>query len=79
MPLKEAALQFNKKIKVGFSGGALSSNLGRLLYREFDEKTGFSRLIEERLKIKDPVTHTSHEYEGRGSESLPASGGLSHQ
>lgn len=58
--VKETSLQFNKKIKIDFSGGALSSDSGLLLYREFDAKTGFSRLIENMLKIKDPVTHTRH-------------------
>lgn len=58
--VKETSLQFNQKIKVSFSGGALSSDSGLLLYQEFDTKTGFSRLIEERLKIKDPVIHTRH-------------------
>ncbi|MFT8318038.1 MAG: IS1380 family transposase [Sporolactobacillus sp.] len=58
--VKETSLQFNKKIKIGFSGGALSSDSGLLLYRKFDEKIGFSRLIQEQLKVKDSVAHTIH-------------------
>ncbi|WKB36193.1 transposase [Terrilactibacillus sp. S3-3] len=53
--LDEKAFQFNKKIKVDFS-----SDSGLLLYREFDEKTGFSQLIQERLKFKGPVSHAVH-------------------
>lgn len=58
--LNKKAFQFNKKVKVDFSGGALSSDSGLLLYREFDEKTGFSQLVQDRLKVKDPVSHTVH-------------------
>lgn len=58
--VKETSLQFNKKIKVGFSGGALSSDFGLLLYREFDVKTGFSRPVHVQLNVKDSVSHTIH-------------------
>lgn len=53
--VKEKAFKFNKRIKVNFSGGLLTSYSGLLLYREFDEKTGFSRLIQEMLIVKDRV------------------------
>jgi len=58
--VEEKSCQFNKKIKINFTGGALSSDSGLLLYREFDEKTGFSQLIHAQLSVKDPVSHTIH-------------------
>ncbi|WP_353947865.1 IS1380 family transposase [Sporolactobacillus sp. Y61] len=58
--VKESTFHFNKKIKASFSGGALSSDSGLLLYREFDEKTGLSELIQEKLYVNDPVTHARH-------------------
>ncbi|SFG14048.1 IS1380 family transposase [Sporolactobacillus nakayamae] len=58
--VKETSLQFNKKIKISFSGGALSSDSGLLLYREFDGKMGLSQLIHEQLNINDSVSHTRH-------------------
>lgn len=58
--VKEKVFQFNKRIKVNFSGGSLTSDSGLLLYREFDETTGFGQLIQERIVVKDSVTHALH-------------------
>ncbi|TGA95364.1 IS1380 family transposase [Sporolactobacillus shoreae] len=60
LSVEEKSCLFNKKVKINFTGGALSSDSGLLLYREFDEKTGFSQLVQEGLKVKDPVFHAIH-------------------
>lgn len=51
--LLKATLDFNRKIKLSNDGGALSSDAGILLYREFDEKLGFFETIHEELNICD--------------------------
>lgn len=55
-------LNFNSKIKTNFNGGDLTSDAGLLLYKEFDETIGFSRLIKDKLKVTDSAkvrTHTN--------------------
>ncbi|MBZ9634434.1 IS1380 family transposase [Clostridium sp. FP1] len=52
--LNEKSLKFNKKIKINFEGGNLTSDAGLLLYKEFDEKIGFSKTIKENIDVKDP-------------------------
>ena len=44
--LNDYAVNFNKKLKVSFNGGDLSSDAGLLIPRSFDESLGLSRLIE---------------------------------
>lgn len=61
--VSEKALNFNKKIKINFDGGDLSSDSGLLLIKEFDEKIGFSQLIKESIKVNDSVNHTDHKNE----------------
>lgn len=51
--LDEKSLNFNKKIKINFEGGDLTSDAGLLLYKEFDEKIGFSQIIKENLCVED--------------------------
>lgn len=51
--LNEKSLEFNKKIKIDFEGGDLTSDAGILLYKEFDEKIGFSNTIKENLFVED--------------------------
>ncbi|WLR44376.1 IS1380 family transposase [Bacillus carboniphilus] len=46
--------------KVNFEGGNLTSDSGLLLYRDFDEKLGLSRLIKETLQVNDSVYHHTH-------------------
>lgn len=41
----EKTLYFNNRIKIDFKGGNLTSDAGLLLYKEFDEKIGMSRMI----------------------------------
>lgn len=43
--LLEKSLNFNKKIKINFNGGNLTSDADVLLYKGFDEKIGFSKAI----------------------------------
>lgn len=58
--LSQKSLQFNRSIHVSFDGGALSSDTGQLIYREFDEKLGFSQTIAEHLQLNDPRTYSMY-------------------
>jgi hypothetical protein len=51
--LLEKSLNFNSKIKINFEGGNLTSDAGLILYKEFDEKIGFSKTIKENLYVED--------------------------
>lgn len=51
--LNEKTLNFNSKVKIDFEGGDLTSDAGLLLYKEFDEKIGFSQTIKENLYVED--------------------------
>lgn len=51
--LDEKVLNFNRKVKIDFEGGDLTSDAGLLLYKEFDEKIGFSETIKENLYVED--------------------------
>lgn len=51
--IDEKSLNFNKKIKINFEGGDLTSDGGLLLYKEFDEKIAFSKTIKENLYVED--------------------------
>lgn len=59
----EKNLKFNKRIKVNFEGGNLTSDAGLLLYKEFDEKIGLSETIKKNVSINDPVNHHTHQNE----------------
>lgn len=43
--LPQLTLDFNRKIKLSNDGGSLSSDTGEFLFREFDEKIGFSNIF----------------------------------
>jgi len=43
----------NRSIKLSSDGGALSSDTGELIFREFDEKISFSQTITKHLQLKD--------------------------
>lgn len=61
----EKSLNFNKRIKVNFDGGNLTSDSGLLLYKEFDEKIGLSQSIQDTLQVNDSVNHRVHpDHEG---------------
>ena len=48
--LNEIALESNKYMKVNFDGGALSSDAGLLLVKEFNCKLGFDELLKSDFK-----------------------------
>jgi hypothetical protein len=58
--LSQNTLHFNHSIKLSTDGGALSSDTGELLFREFDEKIGFSETIAQHLQLKDERTYCFH-------------------
>ncbi|MEG2354325.1 MAG: transposase, partial [Clostridium sp.] len=58
--LVEKSVNFNRKVKVNFEGGDLTSDAGLLLYREFDEKIGFSEAIRDILRVKDKAKFRIH-------------------
>ena len=58
--LLEKSTNFNKKIKINFKGGNLTSDAGLILYKEFDEKIEFSKTIKEKLNIKDSAKFRIH-------------------
>ncbi len=47
--LSQNTLHFNRAIKLSNDGGALSSDTGELIFREFDEKLSFSQTIVKHL------------------------------
>ena len=49
--LTQKPLHFNRSIQLSSDGGALSSDTGELIFREFDEKLGFSQTIAEYLQL----------------------------
>lgn len=61
--LNQKSMNFNKKVKINFDGGDLSSDSGLLMYKEFHEKIGFSKVIKENITIEDDVNHRIHENE----------------
>lgn len=58
--LQEMSFDFNKKLKINFDGGDLSSDSGLLLYKEFDAKLGITKTIEDKINIIDPTFHHTH-------------------
>jgi len=61
--LSQIPLHFNRSIKLSNDGGALSSDTGHLVFREFDEKIGFSQTIAKHLQLKDERTYCIHQNE----------------
>ena len=51
--LNTLTLKCNRKIKINFDGGDLSSDAGLLLIKEFAAKIGFLNLIKKKFKTKD--------------------------
>ena len=51
--LNTLSLECNKKIKINFNGGDLSSDAGLLLIKEFAAKIGFTKLINKKFKTND--------------------------
>jgi hypothetical protein len=57
----DMTMNFNKRVKMNFDGGDLTSDSGLLLYKEFEGKMGLSDLIQSNVVLKDPVDHTTHQ------------------
>ena len=54
------SLESNKKIKINFNGGDLSSDAGLLLIKEFAAKAGLIRLVNKLIKTNDPASFRIH-------------------
>jgi hypothetical protein len=61
--LPQLTLDFNRKIKLSNDGGELSSDTGEFLFREFDEKIGFSTTLAQFLNLKDTRRYYVHSNE----------------
>lgn len=61
--LSQNTLHFNRSIKLSNDGGELSSDTGELIFREFDEKLGFSQTITKYLHLNDERTYCIYENE----------------
>lgn len=61
--LSQITLDFNRKIKLSNDGGFLSSDTGELLFREFDEKIGFFKILGTHLKLNDSRVYYLHSNE----------------
>jgi hypothetical protein len=61
--LTQKTLEFNRKIKLSNDGGSLSSDTGGFLFREFDEKIGFSKILASYLKLNDSRRYYLHSNE----------------
>ena len=51
--LNTISLESNKKIKINFNGGDLSSDGGLLLIKEFASRIGLIRLVKQLFKTND--------------------------
>lgn len=58
--LPQLTLDFNPKIKVSNDGGSLSSDTGEFIFREFDEKIGFSKTLAQHLNLNDNRLYYVH-------------------
>lgn len=61
--LPQITLNFNRRIKLSNDGGALSSDTGEFLFREFDEKIGFFHTLFKHLELKDERLYHLHSNE----------------
>ncbi|WP_258921412.1 IS1380-like element ISBco1 family transposase [Heyndrickxia coagulans] len=61
--LTQKTLDFNHKIKLSNDGGSLSSDTGEFLFREFDEKIGFSKTLVKYLRLNDSRKYYLHSNE----------------
>lgn len=59
--LPQMTLQFNRKLKISNEGDELSSDTRQFLFREFDEKLGFTKTIFEYLQLKDERSFHAHQ------------------
>lgn len=59
--LPQTTLHFNHQLKLTHDGGELSSDTGQFIFREFDEKIGFSKTIAKHLHLKDERSYCIHD------------------
>lgn len=55
--LATTSLESNKRVKINFGGGDLSSGAGLLLIKELAAKTGLTCLIEKLFKTNSTTRH----------------------
>ena len=58
--LSAVALESNRKIKINFNGGDLSSDAGLLLIKEFTAKIGLTHLVKNIFKTTDRTKVRMH-------------------
>ncbi len=58
--LPQITLDFNRKIKLSHDGGELSSDTGEMIFREFDERIGFSATLATYLQLTDERRYYVH-------------------
>ena len=58
--LNTISLESNKKIKINFNGGNLSSDGGLLLIKEFAAKVGLIKLVKKLFKTNDHTNSRIH-------------------
>jgi hypothetical protein len=61
--LPQITLDFNRQIKLSNDGGSLSSDTGEFIFREFDEKLGFSETLAKHLRLNDTRAYFLHSNE----------------
>ena len=61
--LTQITFQLNRQIKISNDGGSLSSDTGELIFREFNEKLGFSDTWTKHLKLNDSRDYFIHSNE----------------
>ena len=61
--LPQLTLDFNRQIKLSTDGGSLSSDTGEFVFREFDEKIGFSDTLVQHLHLNDERKYHVHSNE----------------
>src|SRR5690625_288223 len=61
--LPQLTLNFNRQIKLSNDGGSLSSDTGEFIFKEFDEKIGFTKTIMKHLHLNDKRLYHLHSNE----------------
>ena len=73
--IDEMQLKSNKKIKMNFSGGDLSSDTGLFLQKEFANRIGFEKVIESLFKTEDTADRLHTDTENLAQEIYQTIGG----
>ena len=58
--LMDTSLESNRKIKINFDGGDLSSDSGLLVLKEFSSKMGFDNVIDQQFQTNDTASFRYH-------------------